>query len=235
MSAKAGPWRWRARSLGPSVFSPITSATPAPRETGPLFRFPERAGPPDFKKILLSAALLFDFDVHRTRTERNDQTGDNCSRPGRQQGTAVQLSALRLQWCASFPCRTRHTRNEYPQDALQPACVLLLPLADHNTVVCATPRAKVGIRLSARAARLAAPLLRIGRSGSPGQRTCGQGEERACALSWASCTWGTRAHERLSETWASPSGLPSASLCASELQPIRPSASPQTSAGSARM
>src|SRR5262245_5066143 len=36
-------------------------------------------------------------------------------------GDLHQLSALRLQWCASFPCRTRHTRREYPQDLLRRA------------------------------------------------------------------------------------------------------------------
>src|SRR5262249_13136702 len=33
-----------------------------------------------------------------------------------QAGDLHQLSALRPQWGASFPYRTRHTRSEYPQD-----------------------------------------------------------------------------------------------------------------------
>src|SRR5258705_5801631 len=45
-------------------------------------------------------------------------------------------------------------------------------------------------RLSARTARLAGPLLRIRRSGSPRQRTCGQGEARTRALSSESCSVG---------------------------------------------
>jgi len=41
----------------------------------------------------------------------------------------------------------------------------------------------VAASLSAHTAQLAGPLLRIRRSGSPRQRTCGQGEERTCAPS----------------------------------------------------
>jgi hypothetical protein len=39
-----------------------------------------------------------------------------CTKRSAQAGDLHQLSALRLQWGASFPCRTRHTRSEYPQD-----------------------------------------------------------------------------------------------------------------------
>src|SRR5215831_10151699 len=39
-----------------------------------------------------------------------------CTKRSAQAGELHQLSAPRLQWGASFPCRTRHTRTEYPQD-----------------------------------------------------------------------------------------------------------------------
>src|SRR5262249_48949859 len=46
-----------------------------------------------------------------------------------------QLRALRPQRCASFPCHTRHTRSEYPQDALQRHAFLSF----HRLVTTGTP------------------------------------------------------------------------------------------------
>jgi hypothetical protein len=57
---------------------------------------------------------------------------------------------------------------------------------------CAPASLWLGVGVSSRAplAQLAGPLLRIRRSGSPRQRTCGQGEARTCELSSTSCNVG---------------------------------------------
>src|SRR5262249_4470569 len=60
------------------------------------------------------------------------------------------------------------------------------------------------VSLSSRVARLAGPLLRIHRSGSPRQRTCGQGEARTCALSSLSCSVGIASEALQGGTWACP-------------------------------
>src|SRR5262245_12303644 len=68
------------------------------------------------------------------------------------------------------------------------------------------------VSLSARAARLAGPPLRIRRSGSPRQRTCGQGEECTCALSSSSCIVGMASEALPGGTWVFPAVLSFATL-----------------------
>jgi hypothetical protein len=69
-----------------------------------------------------------------------------------------------------------------------------------------------GTSLSVRVARLAGPLLRIRRSGSPRQRTCGQEWECTCALSSASCTVGIASEALPVATWLYLGLSPSAPL-----------------------
>src|SRR5262249_43920007 len=68
------------------------------------------------------------------------------------------------------------------------------------------------VSLSARVERLAGPLLHIYRSGSPRQRTCGQGEERTCALSSVSCSVGIASEALPGGTWVCPAVLSFATL-----------------------
>jgi ABC transporter substrate binding protein len=68
----------------------------------------------------------------------------------------------------------------------------------------ARPCAKASIGISAREAPRAGPLLRIRRSGSPRQRTCGQGEARTCALSSLSCSVGIASEALPGGTWVCP-------------------------------
>jgi hypothetical protein len=69
-------------------------------------RIASEGHPPDFEDFRKALPLLFDFGAHRPRLRT--KLGQMSA------GGLLNLSALRLQRRASFPCRTRHTRSEYP-------------------------------------------------------------------------------------------------------------------------